>query len=74
VLGHLDSSHADGLRRAMSITADKIPEVFEQQNVTKRYVTLNFDKAKGATEVPDTLLIKLPMGTSKTKALIIISE
>jgi len=49
VLGHLDSSHADGLRRAMLITADKIPEVFEQQNVTERAVTpLNFDKAEGA--------------------------
>jgi hypothetical protein len=28
LLGHLDVTHADGLRRAMSITADEIPEVF----------------------------------------------
>jgi len=33
VLGHLDSSNTEGLRRAMSITTDKIPEVFEQQNI-----------------------------------------
>jgi len=51
VLGHLDSSNTDGLRRAMSITTDKIPEVFEQQNITQRAVTpLNFDKAEGAVE------------------------
>jgi len=31
---------------------------------------LNFDKAKGADVAPDTLLIKLPMGTGKTKALV----
>jgi len=31
---------------------------------------LNFDKAEGADMAPDTLLIKLPMGTSKTKALV----
>jgi len=30
---------------------------------------LNFDQAKGAAMAPDTLLIKLPMGTGKTKAL-----
>jgi len=55
----------------MSITTDKIPEVHEQQNINNRAITpLNFDKAKGATEVPDTLLIKSPMGTSKTKALV----
>jgi len=71
MLRYLDSSCANGLRRAMSITADKIPEVFEQQNVTKRAVTpLNFDKVGGATGAPDTLLIKLPMGTGKTKALV----
>jgi len=71
LLGHLDLSHADCLRRAMSITADEIPEVFEQQNINNRAVTpLNFDKAKGATMAPDTLLIKLPMGTGKTKALV----
>jgi len=62
---------ANGLRRAMSITADKIPEVFEQQNINNRAVTsLNFDKTKCATMAPDTLLIKSPMGTSKTKALV----
>jgi len=38
--------------------------VFEQQNINNRAVTpLNFDKAKGAAMAPDTLLIKLPMGT-----------
>jgi len=57
MLGHLNSSCANGLMRAMLITADKIPEVFEQQNVTERAVTpLNFAKAEGATEAPDTLL------------------
>jgi len=55
----------------MSITADKIPEVCEQQNITKRATPpMNFDKAKGADEAPDTLLVKLPMGTGKTKALV----
>jgi len=71
VLSHLDSSHANCLRRAMLITTDKIPKVFEQQNVTERAVTpLSFEKAEGATEAPDTLLIKSTMGTSKTKALV----
>jgi len=71
VLGYLDSSNTNGLRRALSITADKICEVVEQQNVTKRAVTpLNFDKTKGATKAQDTLLIKSPMGTGKTKALV----
>jgi len=70
VLGYLDSSNTNGLRRAMSITADKIPEVFEQRNIKNRAITpLNCDKAKGV-EAPDTLLIKLPMGTGKTKALV----
>jgi len=70
VLGYLDLSCANGLRRAMSITADKIPKAFEQQNINNRAVTpLKFGKAKGV-EAPDTLLIKSPMGTSKTKALV----
>jgi len=34
------------------------------------YPWLNFDKAKGATEAPDTLLIKSAMDTGKTKALV----
>jgi len=43
------------LRRALSITADKIPKVFEQQNITERAVpSMNFAKAKDATEAPDT--------------------
>jgi len=55
----------------MLIVADKIPEVFEQQNINNRAMTpLNFDKAKGANMAPDTLLIKLPMDTGKTKALV----
>jgi len=55
----------------MSITADEIPEAFEKQNINNRAVTpLNFDKAKGAAMALDTLLIKLPMGTGKTKALV----
>jgi len=55
----------------MSITTDKIPEVFEQQNINNKAVTpLKFDKAEGATMALDTLLIKLPMGTGKTKALV----
>jgi len=33
VLGYLDSSNSEGLRRALLIVADKIPEVFEQQNI-----------------------------------------
>jgi len=33
VLGYLDSSKAEGLRRALLIVDDKIPEVFEQQNI-----------------------------------------
>jgi len=72
VLGYLDLSHANGLRRAMLIVADEIPEVFEQQkNINNRAMTpLNFDKAKGATMAPDTLLVKSPMGTGKKKALV----
>jgi len=70
VLGYLDSSCADGLRRALSITAEKIPGVFEKQNFNKAVTPRNFDKAKGPTMAPDTLLIKLPMGTGKTKALV----
>jgi len=71
LLGHLDSTCANGLRRAMSITTDEIPEAFEKQNINNRAMTpLNFDKAKGATMAPDTLLIKSPMGTGKTKALV----
>jgi len=70
LLGHLDSSRTNGLRRAMSITTDEIPEAFEQQNINNRAITpLNFDKVKGASMAPDTLLIKLPMGTGKMKAL-----
>jgi len=66
-----DSNRANGLRRATSITTDEIPEAFEKQNINNRAMTpLNFDKAKGATMAPDTLLIKLPMGTGKTKALV----
>jgi len=57
--------------RAMLIVADKIPEVFEQHNIHNIAVTpLNFDKAEGATMAPDTLLVKSPMGTGKTKALV----
>jgi len=70
-LGYLDSSNAEGLRRAMSIFVDKIPEVFEQQNINKKDVpALNFDKDKGANIAPDTLLVKLPMATGKTKVLV----
>jgi len=62
LLGHLDSSLTNSLRRAMSITADEIPEAFKQQNINNRAITsLNFDKAEGATMAPDTLLIKSPM-------------
>jgi len=40
----------------MSITADEIPEVFEQQSINNRAVTpLNFEKAEGAAMAPDTL-------------------
>jgi len=60
----------EGLRRALLIVSDKITEVFEQQNIHKEAVpTLNFDKAKDATMAPDTLLVKSPMGTGKTKVL-----
>jgi len=53
----------------MSITADIIPSVYKKQNINNRAVTpLNFDKAEGAAMPPDTLLIKSPMGTGKTKA------
>jgi len=55
----------------MSITTDEIPEAFEKQDIKSRAMTpLNFDKAKGVDMAPDTLLIKSPMGTSKTKALV----
>jgi len=55
----------------MSITTDEIPEAFEKQNIKNRAMTpLNFDKAEGATMAPDTLLIKSPIGTGKTKALV----
>jgi len=71
LLGHLDVTCANGLRRAMSITADEIPQAFEKQDIKSRAMTpLNFDKAEGADMAPDTLLIKLPMGTGKTKALV----
>jgi len=71
MLGYLDSSNAEGLRRARSIVADKISEVFEQQNINNKAVTpLKFDNAKGATLAPDTLLVKSPMGTGKRKALV----
>jgi len=71
LLDHLDVTCTDGLRRAMSITADEIPEAFEKQDIKSRAMTpLNFDKAEGANMAPDTLLIKLPMGTGKTKALV----
>jgi len=71
LLGYLDSTRANGLRRAISITADEIPEAFEKQNINNRAMTpLNFDKAEGATMAPDTLLIKSPMGTGKTNALV----
>jgi len=67
VLGYLDSSNwlsEEG-------TADKIPEVFEQQNINNRTTPqINFDKAKGAARPPDTLLIKSPMATGKTKSLL----
>jgi hypothetical protein len=63
ILGQIDPTHADGLIRAMVI-----PEVFEQQNITQRAAPpMNFDIAEGAAEAPDTLLIKSPMGTGKTK-------
>jgi len=71
LLGHLDVTRANGLRRAMSITTNKIPGTFEKQDIKSRAMTpLNFDKAKGANMAPDTLLIKSPMGTGKTKALV----
>jgi len=55
LLGHLDLTRADGLRRAMSITADEIPEAFEKQNINNRAMTpLNFYKAEGATMAPFT--------------------
>jgi len=64
LLGHLDVTRADGLRQAMSITADEIHEAFERQDIKSRAMTpLNFDKAEGADMAPDTLLIKSPMGT-----------
>jgi len=70
VLGYLDSSKAEGLRRALLIVTDKIPDVFEQQNIHNESVTtLNLDKAKDTTMAPDSLLVKSPMGTRKTKAL-----
>jgi len=48
------------------IVADEIPEVFEQQNIKSRAMTpLNFDKAKGATMAPDTLLVKPPWPLEK---------
>jgi len=37
---------------------------------TTAITPLNFEKAEGATMAPDTLLVKLPMGTEKTKALV----
>jgi len=71
LLGHLDVTRANGLKRAMSITANEIPEAFEKQDIKSRAMTpLNFDKAEGADMAPDTLLIKSPMGTGKTKALV----
>jgi len=71
LLGHLDVTRTNGLRRAMSITANEIPQAFEKQDIKSRAMTpLNFDKAKGADMAPDTLLIKSPMGTGKTKALV----
>jgi len=55
----------------MSITTDEIPETFEKQDIKSRAMTpLNFDKAEGVDIAPDTLLIKSPMGTGKTKALV----
>jgi len=55
----------------MSITADEIPEAFEKQDIKSRAMTpLNFDKAEGPDMAPDMLLIKLPMGTGKKKALV----
>jgi len=69
LLGHLDVTRANGLRRAMSITADEIPEAFEKQDI-RSMAPLNFDKAEGANMAPDTLLIKSPMGTGKRKALV----
>jgi len=38
----------------VSITADKIPEAFEKQDINKAVTPLNFDKAKGAAMAPDT--------------------
>jgi len=71
LLGHLDDTHVDGLRRAMSITADEIPEAFEKQDIKSRAMTpLNFDRTEGTNMPPDTLLNKSPMGTGKTKVLV----
>jgi len=54
-----------------SLLIRSLTEAFEQHNITERAVTpLNFDKAEGADEAPDTLLIKSPMGTGKTNALL----
>jgi len=39
LLGHLDLTCANGLRRAMSITADEIPKAFEKQNIKNRAMT-----------------------------------
>jgi len=59
LLGHLDVTRTNGLRRAMSITADEISEAFENQDIKSRAMTpLNFDKAEGANMAPDTLFIK----------------
>jgi len=39
LLGHLDDTHANGLRRAMSTTANEIPEAFEKQDIKRRAMT-----------------------------------
>jgi len=54
LLGYLDSTRTNGLRRAMSITTDEITKAFEKQNINNRAMTpLNFDQAEGATMAPD---------------------
>jgi len=39
LLGHLDVTRANGLRQAMSITADEIPQAFEKQDIKSRAMT-----------------------------------
>jgi len=71
VLGYLDSKHTEGVRRALPLTLDEIPKVFEKKTINERAMSpIDFEKDEGALVAPNTLLIKSPMGTGKTKALV----